>query len=276
LQVDAVDCFGLGGGLGFSYSARPAPLLLGYGCLDPMEELAIAVGAWVDQKHSTCRDAAIQEMRDHLTRENTPVIVPLRLAGDCEVEIDATAASRTFASVTELGEASVVYRVGSSDTLRKLSFATWLERLDEPRRWAVVISNGRFTAVRTRVRGALRRGVHRMTAGWRNRLGGTAALAAFLSGLSSSSKIDHQPTLAASAQLGGGLGRALFAAFLERHAEHLPADLVRLAAHFRELDAEWRRLEAILAEDLRPGAFLLKQIEDGEIEGAVRMREHLG
>src|SRR5688500_17348991 len=82
LRVDAVDCVGLGGGLGFRYTARPAPLRLGYGSLDPMEDLAIAVGARVDQKHPAGRDEAIREMRDHLAREQTPVIVPLCPAGD--------------------------------------------------------------------------------------------------------------------------------------------------------------------------------------------------
>jgi hypothetical protein len=216
-------------------------------------------------------------MRDHLAREQTPVIVALRLAGDCEVEIEATAASRTFASVTELGEECVAYRAGSSDELHELPFAAWLERLHpDARRWAVVISNGRFSAVRTRVRSALRRGLHRMTAGWRCRLGGTAALEAFLSELSSSNDLDHGPTLAASAQLGGGMGRALFASFLDRYAEHLPAAAVGLTAPFRELDAEWRKLEAILAEGGRPASSLLKLIEDGETEATARMREHLG
>jgi hypothetical protein len=216
-------------------------------------------------------------MRNHLAREKTPVIVPLRLAGDCEVEIEATASSRTFASVTELGEDRVAYRAGSSDVLRKLTFAAWLEHLHgDARHWAVVISNGRFSAVRARVRSALRRGLHRMTAGWRRRLGGTAALEAFFSELRSSNDLDHRLTLAASVQLGGGMGRALFASFLDRYAEHLPTTAVGLAAHFRELDAEWRKLEAILAEGGRPGASLLRLIENSETEGTARMREHFG
>lgn len=269
LDVDAVDCFGFGGGLGFLYHPGATPLFLGFGSLDPMEDLAITAGAWVDQKHSVDRHAAVNEMRDHLAREKTPVIVSLSTDGGEDEEIEAVSSKRTFVSVFELREDRVSYQANGSE--RELDFAAWLARRSgDARRWAVVISNRRFTDVRRRVRSSLKRSVHRMTAGWRGRLGGMPALERFFAELPDG--LDHQATLRASTQLGGGLGRGLFASFLDRYEAQLPARDPQLAAHFRDLDSEWRTIEAILSGRNRPDARALERITRAEAEGLERLR----
>lgn len=165
LNVNAADTYGFGGGLGFRYFRGPAPLLLGFGSLDPMGDLTISAGTWPDRRRSKDRCGAVTEMREHLMRERTPVIVSLTpLPGeDEEIELESPSSRRhTYVSVLRLDDERVEYSSGPSADWRRLGYSDWYGRLSgDAKRWTVIVGNGHFTDVASRVRAALRRIVFR-------------------------------------------------------------------------------------------------------------------
>jgi hypothetical protein len=280
LALDAADCYGFGGGLGFRYVGGPAPLLLGVGGLDPMDDLVVSVGAWrngwADHRGSDDQRPALEALREHLARDGTPVVVRWRAGPDDEPELDPDEPQGPpwgFVTVHEMNDERVVYRRGGEPEGRELSVAALAERLAAGARcWATIIGNRRWTPLAPRLHSCLRRMAHRLSAGFRGPHGGLAALDRFGDdfGGPGAPAAGLAATLRASAQLGGGLGRGLFADFVERYAARLPPSAASLAGHYRDLDGRWRAFERAAAGGEGFGA-LLPALRAREAEGLERL-----
>jgi hypothetical protein len=247
--LTAAETFGFGASLGWGYRAQPTPLLVGWGGRDPLTDLALTAGVWFEwQRHCHSVEQALQGMRLHLTRERTPLIAalePLEPVASLAGAPLRGAKSAAFVCVHGMDDDALRVSSNVDEVRTSIPLAEFRERLQgHEGDWCVVFSNGRFMPTRSMLRTALYRAWHRLQSGWRNAASGIdAMLEALLRAQPTVSPARLEETCLASAALGGGFGRPLFADFLRHHAEELGPHAEPAVSHYRQLGQAWRECE---------------------------------
>jgi hypothetical protein len=265
-EVSEAMAYGLGGGIGFLYLKTTGPLLVPFGGFDPMDDLVLTLGAWINRRYSLSARSAVEEMASYLRREKMPVIVAVQPEPGDTAGVDWHELAQhpgmpphVYWVVTDIVGDEVFYYRHDDQELKKTSVAELCDRMTGlEKKWTDIVTCGAALGATERTKLAIRRAVHRMKYGWQKESGGLQALAEWKGDLEASPETfaAFGRTKALSDLLGGGMGRGLYADFLTEAEALVDGDLSEAIQGYRKLHEWWTQAEEALLNGQIPHELL--------------------
>jgi|GEM_PF-6060732 len=247
--------FGLSSGVGglyYSPTLDPTkgidPLFVGWNSLDPLLDLAMSTGTWINRRFSENPEMAVEEIATYLAQWKKPVLVayhePILLKGQIDwfEEKRNQLPSISYGLVTEITNEMVKMFVHDSEEPICLSLEFFKQAITGlTNQWVDIIFPQQELDHTWSVSHALSRNVHHYQYGWRGLPSGLNGVKQFLrdTTLEKDSRKWHK-TIEHALSMGGDFGRGWYATFLSHAAEQLgEVKLQNVAELYIQLSEAW-------------------------------------
>ncbi|MBU7591428.1 hypothetical protein [Metabacillus halosaccharovorans] len=250
LLIDEGFIYGLSSGVGSLYLDRTennqSHLLIGWNSLDPLLDLSMSTGTWVNRRFSADSNQAVEEMRQYLTQWQKPVLTPINchilkgLPDPYEQYRHRLPFPISYCLVSDITDDKVSIFLSNQNDVINIplpTFKTAIEGLTN--QWVDLIFPKKELNHRWSMWQSFTRNVHHFNSGWRGLSSGLVGLYDFLENdtLNLSALED---TFLYATYLSGDLGRGWYAEYLRSMGEEFKdTRFFETSIIYEELSEAW-------------------------------------